>query len=300
MSDPRAHPLVSAGVRQAALSWLVPGFEWPGPDPLTHLVLATVEGEGRLLLGDREHRLVPGTVAICPARVPRTHLTDQTWQVVTIRVNDDDGWQRFRHAGPFVLNDEDPNRFAAPMSGILAELPHGVTTVSGASSGRIPLEAFVDRFGAQLHSGHDSAAAGVLADPLSLYATILRVQLEALLAGPPSIGLDESRLRSLWEAVRRQPGRDWSIAALAQYVGVSRATLHRLVAHYHDSTPGAIVGRIRMDHAATLLAHGELPVKAVAAQVGYSTPYSFSAAFRRVQGCPPSMYRTQGADRAQE
>jgi AraC-like DNA-binding protein len=50
-----------------------------------------------------------------------------------------------------------------------------------------------------------------------------------------------------------------------------------------------------MDHAARLLAHGDLPVKAIATQVGYSTPYSFSAAFRRSRGCPPSVFRAKAA-----
>jgi AraC-like DNA-binding protein len=50
-----------------------------------------------------------------------------------------------------------------------------------------------------------------------------------------------------------------------------------------------------MDQAAHLLVNGGMPVKAVASQVGYSTPYSFSAAFRRARGCPPSEFREQMA-----
>jgi AraC-like DNA-binding protein len=52
-----------------------------------------------------------------------------------------------------------------------------------------------------------------------------------------------------------------------------------------------------MDHAAHLLAHGSLPIKAIASQVGYSTPYSFSVAFRRARGCPPSEFRERIAER---
>ena len=74
-----------------------------------------------------------------------------------------------------------------------------------------------------------------------------------------------------------------------------RATLHRMVARHFDQSPGVLVERIRMDHAAHLLAHGGIPIKAIAAQVGYSTPYSFSAAFRRVVGTPPSAFRAQVA-----
>lgn len=300
MSDPRAEPLVSVGVGQVALSSLVAGFDWPGPDPLTHLVLATVEGSGRLRVGDREHHLVPGTVVVCPARTPRYQWADEAWRLVTIRLADHGHWQRFRETGSFVLEDQDPYRFAAPTLGILAEVSPAVTAVSGASQGRDPMDAFLHRFAGQLNLEPDGSGGAVLTDPFSLYAVILRIQLEALLVGPPTIGTDERRLHGLWEAVRREPGRNWSVEALARRLNISRATLHRLVARHHDSTPGSIVDHIRMDHAARLLAHGDLPVKAVAAQVGYSTPYSFSAAFRRSHGCPPSAYRTHVDSRGEE
>jgi AraC-like DNA-binding protein len=285
--------LASAGVNQVALSSLVAGFDWPGPDPRTHLVLATVGGVGRLLLAGQEHRLVPGTVAMCPAHSPRYQWADEPWRVVTIRLADNDLWRRFRDTGPFVLDGQDPYRFAAPTLGILGELPPAVTTVSGASHGRIPMDEFLSRFAAQLNPGGGTTPSAVPTDPFALYSVVLRIQLETLLAGPPTVGTDENRLHGLWEAVRREPGRDWSVAALARHLNVSRATLHRLVARHHDSTARAIVDRIRMEHAERLLAHGDLPVKAVAAQVGYSTPYSFSAAFRRSRGCPPSAFRTR-------
>lgn len=293
MSDARAQRLTDAGVRQVSLSWLVAGFEWPGPDPITHLVLATVEGAGRLDVGERAHELLPGTVAVCPAHTPRCHATDQEWRVVTIRLADNDLWAPFRATGSFVLEGEDPHRFAAPTLGILGELTPAETAVTGGLSGHLPMETFRSRFGTRQPLDTDGPGPAAPTDPFSLYAVILRIQLESLLAGPPSISDEESSLHSLWEAVRREPGRDWSIPALARHQGVSPATLHRLVSRHQGSTPGAIVDRIRMNHAARLLAHGDLPVKAVATQVGYATPYSFSAAFRRIHGCPPSDFKTQ-------
>lgn len=295
LSDPRAEPLISAGVGQVALSSLVAGFDWPGPDPRTHLVLATVDGAGRLVLGDREHDLVSGTVAVCPAHSPRYQRADERWRVVTIRLADNDLWRRFRETGAFVLEGEDPYRFAAPTLGILGQLPPAATVVTGPSQGRDPMDEFLSRFGAPGYIEPGAPGTGVPSDPFSLYAVILRIQLEGLLAGPPLVGDDESRLHGLWEAVRRDPACDWSVKAQARHLSVSRATLHRLVTRHHQNTPRAVVDRIRMDHAARLLAYGDLPVKAVATQVGYSTPYSFSAAFRRSHGCPPSVFRTQVA-----
>jgi AraC-like DNA-binding protein len=223
----------------------------------------------------------------------RYQWADQPWRLVTIRLADIDFWQRFRETGSFVLEGQDPFRFAEPALGIHGELPPAITAVSGASHGRDPMDEFLSRFAAQLNLEPDASGPGVATEPFSLYSVILRIQLEALLAGPPSVGADEQRLHGLWEAVRREPGQDWSVETLARHLNVPRATLHRLVARHHEGTPGAIVDRIRMDHAARRLAHGDLPVKAVAAQVGYSTPYSFSTAFRRSRGCPPSVYRAR-------
>lgn len=295
--DPRAEPLVGIGVTQLAVSTLVAGFDWPGPDPRTHLVLATVEGRGRLRVGEREHRLEPGTVAVCPARTPRHQWAEEGWRLVTIRLADAAPWRRFRETGPFVLEGQNPYRFAASALGILAELPPAMTVVTGASQGREPLDEFLSRFGAGMNRSASDGSPVAPTEPFSLYALALRIQLEALLTGPPEVSEDERRLASLWEAVRRQPGRNWTVDSLARHLDVSRATLHRRVARHHRTSPGAIVERIRMEHAAHLLVHGSLPVKAVAAQVGYATPYSFSAAFRRVRGCPPSEFRERVARR---
>lgn len=291
--DSRAEPLVSVGVGQVAVSSLVAGFDWPGPNPRSHLVLATVEGKGRLAIGGDEYDLVPGTVAVCPARIPRYQWADEPWRLVTIRLAEIELWGPFRKMGPFVLEGEDPHRFAAPALGILGELPSAMTLVSGGSHGREPKDEFLSRFGAQLNRNQIGSGPAAPTEPFALYAVILRIQLEALLSGPPRVSDEERRLAALWEAVRREPGRDWRVRALATHLAVSRATLHRLVQQHQGSSPGAIVERIRMDHAAYLLAHGELPVKAIAAQVGYSTPYSFSAAFRRARGLPPSEFRDQ-------
>ncbi len=293
--DSRAEPLFSVGVTQVAMSSLVSGFDWPGPDPRTHLVLATVEGSGRLLLAGLEYDLTPGTVAVCPAHVPRHQWADEPWRVVTIRLAESEPWRRFAEMGPFVLDDQDPHRFAAPTRGILGESPPAVTAVSGASHGRDPMDEFLDRFGALVNLDPKSAGPAAPTEPFALYAVILRIQLEALLAGPASVSDDERRLASLWEAVRRDPGCDWSVESLARRLSVSRATLHRLVARHHDHSPGAIVESIRMDQAAHLLVNSVMPVKAIASRVGYSTPYSFSAAFRRARGCPPSDFRERFA-----
>jgi AraC-like DNA-binding protein len=47
----------------------------------------------------------------------------------------------------------------------------------------------------------------------------------------------------------------------------------------------------RLALAADLLVSSDATVAAVARQVGYGTPFSFSAAFKRVHGVGPQQYR---------
>ena len=51
---------------------------------------------------------------------------------------------------PFVLEGEDPYRFAAPTLGILGELAPAITAITGASHGRDPRDEFFSRFGATI------------------------------------------------------------------------------------------------------------------------------------------------------
>ncbi len=63
----------------------------------------------------------------------------------------------------------------------------------------------------------------------------------------------------------------------------------------HGTSPARVVERLRMDEACRLLAENPHPIEVIADQVGYASPFSFSAAFKRVVGEPPSRYRARGA-----
>lgn len=86
----------------------------------------------------------------------------------------------------------------------------------------------------------------------------------------------------------------WTIADLARYVGVSRAVLARRFVAQTGLPPMAYRTRWRLALAADLLRDPDLTVGAVARQVGYGTPYSFSAAFKKQYGISPQSYRDRG------
>jgi AraC-like DNA-binding protein len=88
-----------------------------------------------------------------------------------------------------------------------------------------------------------------------------------------------------------EPGRPWTVASLAAAVGVGRATLAR---HFRDQTgetPMSYLADRRLTLAADLLRDGITSVGAIAGRVGYTSPFTFSTAFKRRYGTSPSEYR---------
>lgn len=115
-------------------------------------------------------------------------------------------------------------------------------------------------------------------------------------------GGGDPRLRRLWERVGSDLAAPWTVDTLAQLAAVSPEHLRRLCRLHHAVSPMRHVAALRMRRAAALLAAESYTVESVARQVGYDNPYTFSTAFKRRMGAPPSEYRqgTRGAGRAPE
>ncbi|WP_432560868.1 cupin domain-containing protein [Kineococcus sp. SYSU DK003] len=94
-----------------------------------------------------------------------------------------------------------------------------------------------------------------------------------------------------------EPAAPWTVSSLAARAGVSRATLAKRFTDLVGEPPLTYLTRWRMSLAADLLTGGGSPTIAdVARAVGYSDPFGFSAAFKRVRGATPSdVRRTAGA-----
>ena len=93
------------------------------------------------------------------------------------------------------------------------------------------------------------------------------------------------------ELLHHHPEQPWTLAALAGEVGVSRATLARSFAEALGQPPMTYLTEWRLGLAADKLREPGATVTSVARDVGYSTPYAFSAAFKRVRGVSPSEHR---------
>jgi AraC-like DNA-binding protein len=83
----------------------------------------------------------------------------------------------------------------------------------------------------------------------------------------------------------------WTVAELADRVGVSRPALARRFTALLGESPMAYLAAWRLAVAADLLCSSDATIATVAREVGYGTPFSLSAAFKRVHGVSPQDYR---------
>lgn len=93
-------------------------------------------------------------------------------------------------------------------------------------------------------------------------------------------------------ALHADPAAPWTVAGLADHIGVSRSTLAKRFTDLVGEPPLTYLTRWRMTLAADLLGERKTATIAeIARAVGYSDPFGFSAAFKRVRGVNPSEYR---------
>jgi AraC-like DNA-binding protein len=90
--------------------------------------------------------------------------------------------------------------------------------------------------------------------------------------------------------IDRDPLGSPEVAELARRVDIDRAHLARLFMRFAGVGPAEYAARLRLAHAAEMLANGGA-VGAVAERCGYADAFSFSKAFSRRYGVAPSRWR---------
>ena len=105
-------------------------------------------------------------------------------------------------------------------------------------------------------------------------------------------GLADKHVGAAITAIHREPARRWTVAVLADEVGMSRSGFAARFAQLVGHGPIEYLTRWRMLLAGRSLSRGE-PVGAVALSLGYESESAFSFAFRRVTGTTPRHHARQ-------
>ncbi|MBF6337541.1 AraC family transcriptional regulator [Nocardia abscessus] len=91
--------------------------------------------------------------------------------------------------------------------------------------------------------------------------------------------------------LQHNPAHGWTVASLAEAVGVSRAALARRFTDLVGEPPMAFLTEWRLALAADLLQESDATIEAIARQVGYGSAFALSAAFKRHFGVSPRDHR---------
>jgi AraC-like DNA-binding protein len=103
-------------------------------------------------------------------------------------------------------------------------------------------------------------------------------------------GLSDGRLAAAIRGMHEQPTRAWTVAELAKQAALSRSTFFERFNRAVGVAPMEYLLTWRMALAKDLLRRKEGRVAEIAQRVGYSSASTFSVAFTRHVGRPPSQY----------
>jgi AraC-like DNA-binding protein len=148
--------------------------------------------------------------------------------------------------------------------------------VEEAASGRVGSEAMLAKLSEAL-----------FIDTLRRYVSGLSEQERGWLAGArdPIVGKSLGLLHG-------RVAHPWTIADLANEVGISRSGLAERFTRYLSEPPMAYLTRWRLQLAARALESTSRGVAEIAAEVGYESEAAFNRAFKREFGQPPGRYRS--------
>jgi AraC-like DNA-binding protein len=102
--------------------------------------------------------------------------------------------------------------------------------------------------------------------------------------------LADKQMHAVIAAMHAEPGRKWTLEALAKVAGMSRSSF---AVRFKDTVGEPAMDyltRWRMMVASDRLANGGMPIALVAPTVGYESESAFGAAFKRVIGTSPRQF----------
>lgn len=279
------------------------GVEMPA-EPLARLHLV-VAGHCWLRTGDfGPVRLDAGDVALLPqgtghaiadtprgrtrplSQIPREEIGDRTYRLAA------------GGGGSQTLMACCTVSFREPALHPLVEQMPNVILVCGATTDDPTLPALLDAMADEVMAQRVGAAT-VLARLADVVITrLVRTWVEARSEDTTGwlAAIRDPRIGRALAAIHRRPGHQWSVDGLARAAGLSRSTFSERFTDVMGTPPAQYLARWRMHLASAWLRGDHLTVGEVAARLGYESEPSFSRAFKRVVGVPPSALRRAPVD----
>jgi AraC-like DNA-binding protein len=176
--------------------------------------------------------------------------------------------------------------FDSPDSTLLVSLLPSVVHVRGVER-LSTLVRLVGEEASERRSGRDLV--------LTRLVEVLLIEALRLMPGddtPPGLlrGLADSRLAPAIRQMHGQLARSWTVAQLARAAALSRSAFFDRFMRTVGLRPMEYLLAWRMAIAKDLLRRQDLGIEEVAERIGYGTASTFSTAFRRHVGQPPSRY----------
>lgn len=137
-------------------------------------------------------------------------------------------------------------------------------------------------------------ACGILARMADvLAASIIRAWVECACSNSTGwiAALRSPGVGKVLAAIHASPEQDWSVPELANIMGASRSRFAQAFKESVGESPARYVARIRMFQARNWIAQDGMRVTTAADRLGFDSEASFSRAFKRVIGHPPSKAR---------
>lgn len=99
------------------------------------------------------------------------------------------------------------------------------------------------------------------------------------------------RVGKVIAAIHAQPEREWDVPMMAELMGSSRSRFAETFTRTVGDSPARYVAKVKMFQARRWIQHDGMRISTAAERLGYESEASFSRAFKRIVGIPPSAVR---------
>jgi transcriptional regulator GlxA family with amidase domain len=109
----------------------------------------------------------------------------------------------------------------------------------------------------------------------------------------------DGRIFHMKKLLGEMPDREWTIAEMADTLGLSPPHFHKLFKHHTGISPGAYLNGLRLDKARAMLENTFAQVKQIGIKVGIRDDSHLTRGFKNKFGVTPTEYRRRHWERVQ-